>query len=97
MTEDRKFRSISLSNDLVTQVEERIKANTEYSSIADFVTEATRLRLQKLGRSRDFELEGDLRDLESRVQKLTDPERRAKAEALFVGLCELFGVKKEAA
>lgn len=44
--QNRKFRSISLSNDLIVQVEDRIKENTEYSSIADFVTEATRLRLQ---------------------------------------------------
>jgi Arc/MetJ-type ribon-helix-helix transcriptional regulator len=46
--EERKFRSISLNNELVEQIEHFIKENAEYRSVADFVTEATRLRLQVL-------------------------------------------------
>ena len=44
----------------------------------------------------DSELEGNLRGLEGRVQQIVDPVKRAKAEAAFVQICELFGIQKEA-
>jgi Arc/MetJ-type ribon-helix-helix transcriptional regulator len=52
LSDERKFRSVSLSNDLVSQVEDFIKENPEYKSIADFICESTRLRLQQLEKLR---------------------------------------------
>jgi Arc/MetJ-type ribon-helix-helix transcriptional regulator len=48
--EERKYRSISLNSDLVNEVEEYIKKDTNYRAIADFVAESVRLRLQQLKR-----------------------------------------------
>ncbi len=46
--EERKYRSVSLRAELVEQIEQFIKENLEYSTIADFVNEAARLRLHEL-------------------------------------------------
>jgi len=44
-----RFRSVSLSADLFGAVEEFIRQKgTRYRSVADFVSEATRLRLEEL-------------------------------------------------
>jgi len=82
------YRSITVKEAIFVELGK--KAEESHRTIPEYIEHLLRNGV-------DFELEGDLRGLESRVQKLTDPERRAKAEALFVGLCELFGVKKEAA
>ena len=46
-----KYRGISLSEDLLNAVERYIKENpsTSYKSLADFVTDAVRKRLEELG------------------------------------------------
>jgi hypothetical protein len=100
--EEKQFKSVSVRTVFLDQIRKFIDdhpdfvaKNPEYNSVAGFVTEATRLRLQELAKARDFELEGDLRDLESHVQKMADPAKRARAEAAFVEICSLFGVKKE--
>ena len=40
---EHKFRKISLHNGLITKVEEVMKAAGSYRSIAEFISEATRL------------------------------------------------------
>lgn len=42
------FRGISLRKDLVDEVEKFIESFGRYKSVTDFVTEATRLRLEEL-------------------------------------------------
>ena len=42
------FRGISLRKDLVCEVEKFIESFGRYKSVTDFVTEATRLRLEEL-------------------------------------------------
>ncbi|MEM1601670.1 MAG: hypothetical protein QW241_09100 [Candidatus Bathyarchaeia archaeon] len=44
----RRYRSISLKEELVRRVEEAVRKYA-YNSIADFVSEATREKLQNLG------------------------------------------------
>ena len=44
------FRSISLPDNLVSQIEQIIEETNRYRSIAEFVCEAVRLRLESLGR-----------------------------------------------
>jgi Arc/MetJ-type ribon-helix-helix transcriptional regulator len=44
-----KYRYVNLPANLVEQVENIIKARGIYNSIADFVAEAVRLRLEQLG------------------------------------------------
>ena len=46
--EQKSFRSISLRSELVEEVEKFIGENPVYRSIADFISEAVRLRLQAL-------------------------------------------------
>lgn len=45
-TED--FRGISLRKDLIDEVERFIESFGRYKSVTDFITEATRLRLEEL-------------------------------------------------
>jgi len=52
MEQNRSFRSISLRSELVEEVEKFIGENPVYRSIADFISEAVRLRLQALKSSR---------------------------------------------
>jgi metal-responsive CopG/Arc/MetJ family transcriptional regulator len=50
--EDKKFRNISFSADLVADVEKYIREEcTSYRSIAEFFSEAARLRLEQLRRN----------------------------------------------
>ena len=42
------FRRISLHNDLITKVEEVMEETGRYRSIAEFVSEAVRLRIEQL-------------------------------------------------
>ena len=42
------FRGISLRKDLVDEIEKFIESFGRYKSVTDFVTEATRLRLEEL-------------------------------------------------
>ena len=49
--EHPKFRSISLKAELIAEVENHIAKSGRYRSIADFVSEAVRLRLQELDRN----------------------------------------------
>ena len=42
------FRGISLRKDLIDEVEHFIKSFGRYKSVTDFITEATRLRLEEL-------------------------------------------------
>ena len=42
------FRGISLRKDLVDEVEKFLQSFGRYKSVTDFVTEATRLRLEEL-------------------------------------------------
>jgi len=46
-----KFRSVSLSADLVGEIENYIQKSKRYRSIADFVSESSRLRLEQLENS----------------------------------------------
>lgn len=48
MRSKTRFRSVSLKADLVGQVEDFIKSSGRYRSIAEFVAEAARLRLETL-------------------------------------------------
>jgi len=43
-----QFKSVSLSQPLHEAIKQFIKEHNEYRSIADFVSEATRLRMQQL-------------------------------------------------
>ena len=43
-----EFRGISMRKELVDEVEQFIKDFGRYKSVTDFVTEATRLRLEEL-------------------------------------------------
>jgi len=43
-----KYRNISLNRELIDFIEVYIRKNPEYRSIADFVREALRLRLEQL-------------------------------------------------
>ena len=43
-----QFKSVSLSKSLHDAILQFIKDNPEYRSVADFVSEATRLRMQQL-------------------------------------------------
>jgi|GEM_PF-1218915 len=54
--EQKSFRSISLRSELVEEVEKFIGENPVYRSIADFISEAVRLRLQALRSSRPSEV-----------------------------------------
>jgi Arc/MetJ-type ribon-helix-helix transcriptional regulator len=49
--EDQDFRGVSLKRELVEQVEKLVKENPQYKSIADFVHEAVRLRMQEVKKS----------------------------------------------
>jgi Arc/MetJ-type ribon-helix-helix transcriptional regulator len=42
------FRGISLRKDLIEEIEKFIEIFGRYKSVTDFVTEATRLRLEEL-------------------------------------------------
>jgi len=48
--EAKTFRNISLNADLVDEIEKFIVRNKHYRSIAEFVAEAARLRLEALSR-----------------------------------------------
>jgi len=48
MEEKPEFRSISLKANLVNQIEQFLKKSGRYRSIADFVSEAARIRLEEL-------------------------------------------------
>ena len=42
------FRGISLRKDLIDKIEKFIESFGRYKSVTDFITEATRLRLEEL-------------------------------------------------
>jgi Arc/MetJ-type ribon-helix-helix transcriptional regulator len=42
------FRGISLRKDLIEEIEKFIESFGRYKSVTDFITEATRLRLEEL-------------------------------------------------
>ena len=42
------FRGISLRKDLIDEIEKFIESFGRYKSVTDFITEATRLRLEEL-------------------------------------------------
>ena len=42
------FRGVSLRKDLIEEIEKFIETFGRYKSVTDFVTEATRLRLEEL-------------------------------------------------
>lgn len=44
----KNFRSISLQKNLVDYVEVFVIANGQYKSIAEFISEATRLRMEQI-------------------------------------------------
>jgi hypothetical protein len=46
--EEQDFRGVSLKRELVEQVEKFVKENPQYKSIADFVHEAVRVRMEEL-------------------------------------------------
>jgi len=48
MQKQRNYRGVSLPNELVTKVEQLIKKFRTYRTIAEFVSEAVRLRLETL-------------------------------------------------
>lgn len=48
---EQPFRGVSLKRDLVEQVEAFIQEYREYKSVADFVHEAVRIRMQELRKS----------------------------------------------
>jgi hypothetical protein len=48
MSKRVQFKSVSLSKPLHDAISQFIKEHNEYRSIADFVSEATRLRMQQL-------------------------------------------------
>jgi Arc/MetJ-type ribon-helix-helix transcriptional regulator len=48
---EQSFRGVSLKRDLVEQVEAFIKEYREYKSVADFVHEAVRVRMQEVRKS----------------------------------------------
>jgi len=52
MVEKPSFRTVSLRSELVEEVEKFIEKHPVYRSIADFISEAVRLRLQALRSSR---------------------------------------------
>ena len=43
-----QFKSVSISTPLHDLIQQFIKDNPEYRSIADFISEATRVRMQEL-------------------------------------------------
>jgi Arc/MetJ-type ribon-helix-helix transcriptional regulator len=45
-----KYRYVNLPSNLVEQIENIIKTRGIYNSIADFVSEAVRLRLEQVGK-----------------------------------------------
>lgn len=49
--EEKEFRSISLKAELIVAIENFIHTNKRYRSVADFVSEASRLRLEELEKS----------------------------------------------
>ena len=52
MNEKVEFRSISLRAELVAEIEQFVKKSGRYRSIADFLTEAARLRLEELEKNK---------------------------------------------
>jgi Arc/MetJ-type ribon-helix-helix transcriptional regulator len=50
--EEQDFRGVSLKRELVNQVEQLVKDNQEYKSVADFVHEAVRLRMQEIKKNK---------------------------------------------
>lgn len=42
------FRKISIKATLINRVEEQVKTGQQYRSISEFISEATRLRLEQL-------------------------------------------------
>lgn len=55
MVEKSEFKSVSLKADLVRAVESFIHAHTSYRSVAEFIAEAARLRLEEIRRSEQNE------------------------------------------
>ena len=49
--ESQDFRGVSLKRELVDQVAEFVKYNRQYKSIADFVHEAVRIRMEEIRKS----------------------------------------------
>lgn len=48
MSKKPEYRSISIKADLVNEIEDFIKGNKRYRSVAEFFSEASRLRLEHL-------------------------------------------------
>jgi len=55
MQKQRNYRGVSLPNELVTKVEQLIKKFWTYRTIAEFVSEAVRLRLETLEKHENTE------------------------------------------
>lgn len=51
------FRGVSLRKDLIDEIEKFIESFGRYKSVTDFVTEATRLRLEELQKQYAHSLE----------------------------------------
>ncbi len=51
--EDKKYRGITFTKDLIDEIEKYIESDTKYHSIAEFMSEAARLRLQELQKEKE--------------------------------------------
>jgi hypothetical protein len=51
-TKNSDYKGVSLKKDLVLQIEKYVDENPEYKSVADFLHEAARLRIEELNKSK---------------------------------------------
>lgn len=56
MEQKSEFRSISLKAGLVTEIQRYLKSSKRYRSLADFVSEAARLRLEELEKAQKVDI-----------------------------------------
>lgn len=56
MDKKYEFRSISLKTDLVTEIRRYLKSSKRYRSLAEFVSEAARLRLEELEKAQKVDV-----------------------------------------
>ena len=49
---DADYKGVSLKKELVEKVEKVVAENPEYKSVADFIHEATRLRIEELNKNK---------------------------------------------
>jgi len=60
------FRGVSLRKDLVDEIEKFIESFGRYKSVTDFITEATRLRLEELQKQyQNFVVAGEQKSKEA--------------------------------